>query len=80
MGFWSNLFRRDIRNSTTESIIREIYAGPPSSSGVAVSPETAMRCAAVYACVRVLAESLAQLPLITYRRTSDGGKDRKSVV
>jgi len=37
-----------------------------------VTAETAMRCAAVHACVRVLADSVASLPLILYRRTSRG--------
>jgi HK97 family phage portal protein len=45
---------------------------PLSTAGVAVSSETAMRCAAVHACVRVLADSVASLPLIVYRRTSRG--------
>lgn len=40
----------------------------PSSSGVDVSPETAMRMTAVYACVRLLSESVAGLPLQTYSK------------
>lgn len=51
------------------------YGGAPGASGISVNPDTAMRCAAVYACVRVLAESVAQLPLIVYRRTG-AGKER----
>jgi len=39
-----------------------------SSSTASVTPETAMRCASVYACVRVLAESVASCPLILYQR------------
>lgn len=35
-----------------------------------------MRLAAVYACVRVLSETLAALPLVVYRARPDGGKDR----
>ena len=35
-----------------------------------------MRLAAVYACVRVLTEAMAQLPLCLYTARSDGGKDR----
>ena len=45
--------------------------GSATSAGVSVTPESSLRAAAVYACVRVLAESLAQLPLITYQRTGD---------
>lgn len=35
-----------------------------------------MRSSAVYACVRILAETLAQVPLIIYRRRADGGRER----
>lgn len=52
-------------------------AGMKSQSGQVVNPETAMRVSAVYACIRVLAETVAQLPLIVYRRLPDGqGKER----
>lgn len=46
-----------------------------STAGVFVTPETAMRVAAVYSCVRVLSETLASLPLVVYRRKPDGGKE-----
>jgi len=41
-----------------------------------VSPDSALRLAAVYACVRVLSESMASLPLVIYQRRADGGKDK----
>jgi HK97 family phage portal protein len=47
-----------------------------SASGVSVSETTAMRCSAVYACVRVLAETISSLPLPVYRRLPSGGKER----
>lgn len=50
-------------------------AGGMSAAGVRVSPEQAMRLTVVYACVRVLSETIAQLPLILYRRL-DRGKER----
>jgi HK97 family phage portal protein len=40
-------------------------------SGVSVTPDSAMRVSAVYACVRVLAESVAQLPLIVYEKRGE---------
>lgn len=43
-----------------------------SDAGVIVSPQTAMRFAAVFACVRVRGETLASMPLQTFRRTSLG--------
>ena len=47
-----------------------------SVSGMRVSPDSAMRLAAVYACVRILSETMASLPLVVYRARADGGKDR----
>jgi HK97 family phage portal protein len=50
--------------------------GAKTSSGVTVSEDSAMGIVTVYACVRVLAESVASLPLILYRRLDGGGKER----
>lgn len=47
-----------------------------SSSGREVTPLSAMQSVAVFACVRVLAESIGTLPLITYRRLSPRGRER----
>jgi len=49
-----------------------------ASSGVMVSPAAALQSSAVWGCVRLIAESVAMLPLIVYRRLSDGGKQRAS--
>lgn len=43
-----------------------------STSGKMVNQKTAMQVSAVYACVRVLAEAVAQLPLHVYEITDDG--------
>lgn len=50
--------------------------GSATDSGEKVSSDTAMRIATVFACVRVLAETIASLPLFVYRRRKDGGKDK----
>lgn len=44
-------------------------------SGVRVTPDTAMQSTVVLACARVLAESVAGLPLHLLRRLADGGKE-----
>jgi len=62
--------------TSSKELYRAMFEGVESSSGVAVSPESALRYTTVLACVRVLAESVASLPCILYRRRSDGGKDR----
>lgn len=51
-------------------------AGNVSAAGMNVTPDSAMRVGAVFACVRVLAESVASLPLVLYRRMPDGSKQR----
>lgn len=72
MGLRSAFRRFLFGNMNSEQLFREMYAGQPATSGENVSPESAMRCAAVFACVRVLSESEAQLPLILYERTGEG--------
>ena len=47
-----------------------------TASGIRVSADSALRLSAVYACVRILSETLAMLPFVLYRQRSDGGKDR----
>ncbi len=51
------------------------FSGRSNPSGVRVTPDTSLRSTTVLACVRVLAESVASLPLQLYRRTADGGKE-----
>lgn len=53
-----------------------LFAAVATESGESVNPENALRCAVWYSSVKVLSESIAQLPLILYRRTPDGGKER----
>ena len=47
-----------------------------SASGMRVTADSAMRLAAVYASVRILAETMAALPFVLYRQRADGGKDK----
>lgn len=58
---------------------RVISTGPrfffgQSASGANVNEQTAMSMTAVYACVRVLAESIASLPLHVYQRGENGNR------
>ena len=46
-----------------------------STSGKSVNEMTAMQTTAVYACVRILSEAIASLPIHVYRY-KDGGKER----
>ena len=60
-----------------DPVIAEWWIGNSmSESGAYVTPDTAMRVSAVYACVRILAESIASLPCILYRLLPNEGKER----
>ena len=47
-----------------------------TSSGKVVTERSAMQMTAVYACVRILSEAIAGLPLHLYRYKPDGGKEK----
>jgi len=49
--------------------------GGATSSGISVNQTSALKFSALYACVRLLSESVASLPLHTYQRT-ENGKER----
>ena len=73
--FLSRLFpsRASPKNSFWSSPYNFFFGA--SSSGKSVSEKTALQTTAVYACVRILAETIASLPLHTYRY-SPGGKEK----
>jgi HK97 family phage portal protein len=52
--------------------LQDVIAGSLTAAGVRVGPESALRLSAVYACVRLLASTIASLPLHLYRRTDRG--------
>ena len=56
--------------------LEEIFGAQRGYTGVSVTPDNALKCAPAYACVKVLSEAVAQLPLHLYERTADGGKQR----
>jgi len=60
----------------SDELLALFGALPGTSSGVTVSIENALRVPAVACAVRVIAEAVAQLPLITYQRSENGTKER----
>jgi len=59
-----------------ESWLIDALVGSKAVSGVNVTPAKALQSAAVFACVRVIAETVASLPLPVYRRLQGRGKER----
>lgn len=58
------------KNSLIGSTYSFFFGG--TSSGKAVNERTAMQTTAVYSCVRILAETVASLPLHTFKHTESG--------
>ena len=48
----------------------------PTAAGVPVGPETALKISTVYACDRLLSETIASLPAAVFQRMADGGRQR----
>lgn len=67
MGFFSRLFGRRAHPSQ-HSTTNLFGLGGSTYAGVAVNEENALTFSAVYACIRILSESVAMLPLLTYER------------
>ena len=76
MGFLRGIFhsRDKPQNKTAGSGYSFFFGG--TTSGKAVNERSAMQMTAVYACVRILAEAVAGLPLHLYRYKDDGGKEK----
>lgn len=64
-------FSRKDYNLSDAALFSDIFGHTPTASGVSVGPDTALRCPAVNAAVRVISESVAALPLHLYKRTGD---------
>lgn len=65
------LFERRRLDDVVASALLDQRSGALSNlslAGVPVTPTVALQSSAVYACVRLLAESVAMLPLVLYRR------------
>lgn len=76
MSIFSGLFRsRDKPQNKTAGSSYTFFMGG-STSGKSVTERSAMQMTAVYACVRILAEAIAELPLHLYRYTDAGGKEK----
>ena len=74
MNFLKRLFTRKTTNSLNGSGYRFMMGG--STSGKHVNERSAMQMTAVYACVRILSESIASLPVHLYQNETEGSKVR----
>ena len=77
MSFLSSLFRsrdKPLKDRTSGSAYTFFMGG--STAGKNVNERSAMQMTAVYACVRILSEAIAGLPLHMYRYKDEGGKEK----
>ncbi len=76
MGIFSGLFRsRDAPKNRTSGSAYSFFLGQ-SAAGKSVNERSAMQMTAVYACVRILSEAIAGLPLHMYKYEDDGSKKK----
>lgn len=81
MALFSGLFRRSTSfaagNPANPSYwLQRAFGGMPSSTGLSLSTEGSLRVTAVFACVRVISQTIGTLPLILYSRDKSGNKER----
>ena len=77
MSILSSLFRsrdKPVKDRTSGSAYTFFMGG--STAGKNVNERSAMQMTAVYACVRILSEAIAGLPLHMYRYKDEGGKEK----
>jgi HK97 family phage portal protein len=75
MNILQGIFRsRDKPKNRLGSSFSFLFGG--TTSGKVVNERSAMQTTAVYACVRILSEAIAGLPLHVYRYRTDGDKER----
>lgn len=75
------IFGLEIRRSSGLSnpeqwLMDALVGGARTNSGIVVNEDSALRLSAVWACTKVLSESIAMLPLIIYKR--DGEKKSRA--
>lgn len=76
---WRWITGGERRSSTfypRDPVLADWFGGGGTSSGTYVTPETAMRQTAVYACVKLIAGILGTVPLMVLRELPDGGRER----
>ena len=76
MGILSKIFRARDKPENRTPGSSYVFTMGGSTSGKAVTERSAMQMTAVYACVRILSEAIAELPLHLYRYNDTGGKEK----
>jgi len=67
---------RDIRAASDRGPTSDFWYQPILSANGPVSPDQALRLSVVWACVKVLSETVGSTPIKLFRRLPNGGKER----
>ena len=76
MGILQGIFKARDKPKDSLSGSRYSFFFGGTTAGKPVNEHTAMQMTAVYSCVRILAETLAGLPLHVYKYNDSGGKEK----
>ncbi len=72
----SGLRRRELKTTDAGNLSCSALFGQQNSrAGVSVNVDSALKVSTVFACLRVLADGIAQVPLKVYREKADGSKE-----
>ena len=72
----SGLRRRETKAADVSGLTWSALFGQQNSrAGVSVNVDSALKVSTVFACLRVLADGIAQVPLKVYREKADGSKE-----
>lgn len=76
---FKNIFKRKKNEVKQKSAIDDFWYGiyaSLSAAGVPVTPENALKVSAIWACNKVISETIAMLPLLVYENLGEGAKER----
>lgn len=77
MSVFSKIFKRAATLANPPQWLADWFAGGTTTdAGAMVNETTALKFSAVFACTRVISETIGSLPLNVYKRLPNGGKQR----
>lgn len=78
MALFKNIFSRSLNNPavplSAAGFLAWAFGGQPTAAGELVTAASALQNVDVFACVRVLSDGVASLPVRVYQRTDNGNK------
>lgn len=78
MGFWQRLWRGEKRSAPVSdpALAFLLGLGARTATGMDVTPENARECPEVDACISLIEDTIATVPLDLFERTKDGAREK----